>query len=236
MAKNNQSLWVGVSFLVVGLVVGMLINNGDFSSLTASDDTTETGGSEPTLDPDELQVVSVSADDDAVLGDANAPITIVEFSDFQCPYCEHFYNESLSSLKADYIDTGKVKLVFRDFPLPSHGDASMAAQAAECVRHANGAVSDENYFKMHDLLFENQSAWSGQADAEDVVKSLAKDGLNVDITACLDNEEMKSEVEADYTAGRGYGVSGTPTFFINGKKLVGAWPYAIIEKVIASVL
>lgn len=235
--NNSQSIWMGISFLVVGVALGMIINNGGASLFQKADDTAVDSNvaAEPTVDPASLQTVSVNVDDDAVLGDPNAPVTIVEFSDFQCPYCEHFYTQTFAQLKADYIDTGIVKLVYRDFPLPIHADASLAAQAAECVRAQGAMAKDEGYYAMHDLLFENQSAWANNADAKSVIEGLAKDNLNVDISACLDSEEMKAEVEADYTAGRGYGVSGTPTFFINGKKLVGAWPYAVFQKVIDSV-
>jgi protein-disulfide isomerase len=243
MAKNsNQSLWMGISFLVVGLALGMVINTNGATLLTQltgkETDTKTTTQAQTdaqvadTVDPSRLESVAVSVDDDAVLGDANAPVTIVEFSDFQCPYCEHFYTDSFSQLKEEYIDTGIVKLVYRDFPLPMHQDASMAAQAAECVRRADGKMDDAAYFEMHDLLFENQSAWSNNADAQAIVAALAKDNLGVDISACLSLEVMKSEVEADYTAGRGYGISGTPTFFIDGKKIVGAYPYLVFQKII----
>jgi protein-disulfide isomerase len=113
-----------------------------------------------------------------------------------------------------------------------HQNASMAAQAAECVRKQDGTADDVAYFQMHDLLFETQSDWSNNADAQGMIEALAKDNLGVDISACLDSEQMKGEVEADYTAGRGYGISGTPSFFINGKKLVGAYPYLVFQKII----
>ncbi len=231
-SSNTQTLWVGLSFLAVGLILGMLISNG---ALTQNSQTAQT---EPTdqVDPSKLETVSVSEDNDASVGDTEAPVTIVEFSDFQCPYCESFYTNSLPSIMSNYVEKGIVRIVFRDFPLPSHPQASLASQAAECVRaYTTEADIDAEYFKMHDLLFETQSKWSLASDAEAQIVALAKDDLNVDIQTCIDTEEMKAEVDADYVAGKSYGISGTPSFFINGKKLVGAWPYAVFEKVIEAV-
>lgn len=231
--NNSQTVWVGLSFLVVGLMIGLMFSSGGNGFTNLLNGTKEDSGGEevavPDVDPDTLDVVDVSVDDDAVLGDPDAPVTIVEFSDFQCPYCSTFYKESLPQIMANYVDTGKVKIVYRDFPLSGHLQANTAAQAAECV-------GDENYYAFHDWLFENLSSWSGNEGAMEVLITAAQDELGVDIRTCLESGEMADEVNADMTAGRGYGVSGTPSFFINGKKLVGAWPYAVFEKVIESEL
>lgn len=95
----------------------------------------------------------VSIDDDPVLGRADAPVTLLEFSDYQCPFCARFFRDTLPTLKAEYIDTGKVRYVFRDFPIDQlHPYARKAAEAANC------AGDQGRYWEMHDLLFENQSA------------------------------------------------------------------------------
>ncbi len=234
--ESTQTLWVGLSFLVVGLAIGLLVNGG----------TMPLGGSEnnqapdPTqgFDPSELEVVSVSEDDDPFIGDADAPITIIEFSDYQCSYCKGFSRDSLPQIIENYVDEGVVKVVFRDYPLPpeKHPQAILAAEAAECVRaYTTEEDADSVYFKMHDFLFENTALWSGQSNAEEVMVSFAKEDLGVEIQSCLDNGEMTEEVQADYVAGKSYGVTGTPTFFINGKKLVGGWPYSVFEGVIESL-
>ena len=224
--KNMQTIFVGLSFLAIGLVGGLLITGGSFGGANVLD----AGGDDgpPAFDPDGLEFVSVSADDDAVLGDPNAPVTIIEFSDFQCPYCAKFVTETMPLLKENYIDKGLVKLVFRDFPLPSHAAAAVAAEAAECA-------PDELFFEMHDVIFENMSVWASSENVEEALINLASD-LGADISACLKDGEMTDEVAEDYAAGRTYGVSGTPTFFINGKKLVGAWPYETFVEVIESEL
>ncbi|MBT4384310.1 DsbA family protein [Candidatus Peregrinibacteria bacterium] len=224
MKNNLQNLWVGLSFLAVGLIVGLTFNNGSVGKAdlrnTVKDDS-------QAAEQQELEFVSVSVDDDAVLGDANAPVTIIEFSDFQCPYCARFFTDTMGSLKAEYIDKGLVKLVFRDFPLPSHTQAQLAAEAAECA----GETSDEKYYEYHDMLFEKTASWSYQEDAEEKLIAYG-DEIGVDIRTCLANGEQTEEVQKDYAAARGYGVSGTPTFFINGKKLVGAYPWDVIKALI----
>lgn len=181
----------------------------------------------PIQNPSQPTKVSVSAEDDAVLGNANAPVTIIEFSDFECPFCGKFYTETLPSIKENYIDIGKVKLVFRDFPLPFHPDAQKAAEAAECAGEQN------KYWEMHDKIFENQNALS-VANLKQYAKGMGLDSAQ--FNACLDSGKMASEVQKDLADGQGYGVSGTPTFFINGIELVGAQPYSVFDQLIKQAL
>lgn len=94
--------------------------------------------------------VSVSADDDPVLGNANAPVTMIEFSDYECPFCKRFYDQTLGQIKKEYVDTGKVKLIYRDYPLSFHPGAEPAAQAANC------AGDQGKYWQMHDKIFQAQ--------------------------------------------------------------------------------
>lgn len=171
--------------------------------------------------------IEISLDDDAVKGNANAPVTIVEFSDFQCPFCAKFYEETYPLLVNQYINTGKVKLVFRDFPLTSiHLDALKAAEAAECARLQGGDVT---YFKYHDKLFENQEA----LDVESLKSYARQLGLKTaDFNTCLDSGNMEAEVKADLQDGANYGVTGTPAFFINGRLLSGAYPFEEFKKII----
>lgn len=228
MKESSQTLWVGLSFLAVGLAFGLLISN-----LSSNGSVSIPGLPEENNGLEIEFVGSVSADDDAFLGDADAPVTIVEFSDFQCPYCANFVTQTLDALKEKYIDTGLVKLVYRDFPLSIHPNAPITAQAAECVGEEAG---NEAYFKMHDALFAQQSVWSSMENPLDYLVELAADTTKTDIRSCLENNEMMEEVNADFAAGRSYGVSGTPTFFINGKKLVGAYPIDIISQLIEEEL
>lgn len=166
-------------------------------------------------------------DDDEFEGDPNAPVTIVEFSDFECPYCARFYNQAYQQIKEQYIDTGKVKFVYRDFPLGFHKDAQKAAEAAEC------AGEQDKYYEMHDLLFEK-----GVDGGVSAFKQYAEE-LDLDTTEfnqCLDSGTMAGEVQKDMRDGQALGVQGTPAFFINGKLLSGAQPFEVFQQVIEEEL
>ena len=166
--------------------------------------------------------VAISPDDDPVLGDINAPITMIEFSDYQCPFCARFHSETLPLIKENYIDTGMVKMVYRDFPLESiHPNAVPAAIAAECADDQN------EYWQYHDMLFGRMVEWAdlGTDDLSTVLKNYAADlDLDVDLFSdCIDSGSHISEVRADYQDGIAYGVTGTPAFFL-GNEQVGYYP------------
>jgi len=184
--------------------------------------------------PSVPSIISVSFDDDPVKGNPNAAVTIVEFSDFQCPFCKRFADQTLPSLQRDYIDTGKVNFVYRDFPLDNiHPNARTAHIAAEC------ADEQEGFWQYHDILFEKQGQWARQsaAEANDSFKQFASD-VGLDLTSfssCLDSQSFADEVNKDYLEGVNYGITGTPTFFIgNAKdgfvKLSGAQPYDVFKQ------
>lgn len=178
--------------------------------------------------PDEK--VNVSADDDPVLGSDKAEVVIIEFSDFQCPFCRSFVEDTLPQLKKNYIDTGKAKLVYRDFPLSFHPGAEPAAQGAEC------AEDQGKFWEFHDIVFSEQ-AKQGTGTINFGVKEVKqwadKVGLNAaEFNSCLDLGKYKEEVAKDADDGNKAGVSGTPTFFINGNRIIGAQPYSVFKSVI----
>jgi len=182
------------------------------------------GGNQPT------GPVDVSADDDPFLGDKNAPVTIIEFSDFQCPFCRKLYKETLPQIKKEYIDTGKAKFVYRDFPLAFHSAAMPAAQGAEC------ADDQGKFWEMHDKIFEEQEKQGSgtvQFTADDVKKWAGEIGLNTsEFSQCLNSEKYKSEVEKDIADGTAVGVRGTPATFINGRLVSGAQPFPAFKTII----
>lgn len=177
--------------------------------------------------PQQSPRASVSADNDPVKGLGSAPVTVIEFSDFECPFCARFVEQTLPQIEEKYIRTGKVKLVFRDFPLPFHRNAQKAHQAAEC------ADEQGRFWEYHDLLFKNYRS----LDKESLKKYAKNIGLNMtEFNECLNSEKMASEVQEDLNHGSQYGVRGTPTFFINGIELVGAQPYSAFEQIIEQEL
>jgi len=170
--------------------------------------------------------VDVSIDDDPIKGNKNAPVTIVEFSDFECPYCSRFAQEALSQIKAEYVDKGKARFVFRDFPLGFHPNARPAALAANCARDQGG---DEMYYKFHDKIYANQSVLS----VDNLKKWAVELGLNASkFNSCLDSKKYDAEIENDIKQGTAYGVKGTPATFINGRLISGAQPFANFKAII----
>jgi len=162
----------------------------------------------------------------AIIGDPDAPITIVEWSDFECPFCARFYNDAYQDIKENWIDTGKAKLVFRDFPLSFHANAQKAHEAAEC------AGDQDMYYEMHDALFEN-----GVSGGVSSFKTYAAD-LGLDQAAfddCLDSGKHEAEVKKDMADGMKAGVQGTPGFIIEGQLISGAQPYAVFEQLLNSL-
>jgi protein-disulfide isomerase len=166
-------------------------------------------------------------------GNANAKVTIVEFSDFQCPFCKRA-EDSVNDVMKNYGD--KIKFVWRNMPLPMHPDAPLAAQAAMEAFKQKGS---DGFWKMHDLLYANQPS----KDKQDGLKREALDsyaqqlGLNMDKwKAALDSQSHKPEVDADAKAGNDAGISGTPAFLINGYFINGAQPYTKFRKVIDRAL
>ena len=167
----------------------------------------------------------------SVLGNPDAPVTIVEYSDFECPFCAKFFDESLGKLEEEYVATGKVKFVYKDFPLTSiHFEAEKASEAARCVREELG---DIGFWAMHDIMFERQDLL-GVSSYKQWARSLGANGAAFD--ECLDSGKYESQVLADLDEGVALGVTGTPTFFINDTKVVGAVPYAQIVSIIETEL
>lgn len=167
-------------------------------------------------------------DDDPVLGNPDAPVVIVEFADFQCPFCKRLYEDAEAKVISKYVKTGKAKLVYRDFPLSSiHGMAQKAAEAAEC------ADEQGEFWPYHDLLYDRQndlSAANFKAWAQEL--GLDKNKFN----ECLDSGKYADEVQKDFKDGQTVGVSGTPATFVNGRIITGAVPFEKFEQIIEEEL
>ncbi len=175
--------------------------------------------------------VEVNIGDSFSIGDPDAPVVIVEFTDFQCPFCSRHNEQTFPQIKANYIDTGLVRYVFKDFPLTNiHPQAVLAAEAARCA----GAQDADAYLTMHGLLFANQQAWSGQSNAAELFTGYAIDaGLDGEaFAACLESGTYEAAVEADLEEGVRLGVTGTPAFFLNGQLLSGAQPFDVFAQAI----
>ncbi len=181
------------------------------------------GGNQPSAaaDTNTIQRVEVSTDDDPSIGPENAPVTIIEFSDFQCPYCGVWYKQVYKQLLASYPT--QIRLVYRDLPLPMHPEAVPAAEAAECANE-QGA-----FWKYHDVLFEQQYGLD-RAAYEHYAADLGLDATA--FAACLDSHRYQAEIEADARDAGSVGISGTPSFVVNGRVLIGALPFSEFKTVI----
>jgi protein-disulfide isomerase len=187
-----------------------------------------------------IKLIDASVDDDPVKGEQNAPITIIEFSDFQCPFCARFHEQTLPLILEQYVKTGKVKFVYRDFPIQtSHPNAMPAAAASEC------AHEQDKYWEYHDELFKNQGIWNNMeiTSAITVFKEYAtKLELNQEqFDSCLDSGKYIEEINKDLKDGQNYGITGTPGFFIGNEQdgfiqLTGARPFEAFKSAIDSQL
>jgi protein-disulfide isomerase len=164
-------------------------------------------------------------------GNPNAKVVVVEFSEFQCPYCGRYESETAPQITDTYVKTDKVLQIFRHFPLREiHAQAEKASESAICA----GEQGADRFWAMHDLLFQHQQEWSGKSDAVDLFKGYATE-LKLDGTAfdeCLDSGRTAKNIDADLAAGEAQGVGGTPSFFLNGYPLVGAQPFTAFQAVI----
>ncbi len=163
-------------------------------------------------------------------GSPDAPVTIIEYTEFQCPFCARFVQETLPLIEENYIATGKVRLIFRSFPV--HEQAVVAAGAAICAQEG------DRFWEMHDTLFAQQEEWSGNQDFMVLFEGYAQDiGLDTEeFTSCLNAGEWLDKVKRDFETGVEAGVEGTPSFFINDQVIVGAYPFEEFQRVIEEEL
>lgn len=220
----NDNLVVGAQPLTVfQQAVDTLLAGGTLADPNAA------SAQEPT-------VVNIPIEGAPLKGDPNAPMTIVTYSDFQCPYCARFTEQTLPTLVQEYIDSGQAKLIFKDFPLQQiHPNAQKAAEAARCVRELAGG--DDSFWAMHDALFAQQGTWGGVADPTALFTGYAGE-IGVDAAAfgeCLSSGRYTEAVQADLVEGLNFGVQGTPTFFLDGQAFVGAQPITNFRQAIAMV-
>lgn len=173
----------------------------------------------------------VDADGNFYRGDPNAKVKLVEWSDFQCPYCARHAIETAPQLDQEYVATGKVQHIFRNFPLSFHPEALPAAQAAYCAGKQDPAL----FWKMHDWLFETQDTWAGAADAagqfRDQAIALKADADAFD--ACLTAPETQAALGRDMAEGTALQIAGTPAFYVNDWLLGGAYPFEAFQDAIS---
>jgi protein-disulfide isomerase len=170
------------------------------------------------------------------LGREDAPVTMVEFTDYQCPFCRRFESQSFAQLKKDYIDTGKVRFVSRDLPLEFHPNAPGAANAARCAGEQN------KFWEMHDVIMQDTATDLGP-DA--ILKYAEKVNLDMpSFKTCIDQKKYVAAIQKDTVDAGMLGINGTPSFVIgktasdqiDGVRIVGAVPYSVFDSTIKGIL
>ena len=172
--------------------------------------------------------------DDAILGSKDAPVTIVEFGDYQCPFCARFFAETEEQIRKEYIETGKAKMVYKDFAFLGP-ESYAAAQAAECAKDQG------KYWLYHDALYREEIADNqennGNLSSERLKELALEIGLNQsEFSSCFDSKKYETEVNDDYAEAQGLGVKATPTVFINDQKFEGALPFSVFQEAIDKIL
>ncbi len=231
---------ISSSFLT-GYIVGSLgsidtyITKAEVQELLTESESKITAVQPELSDSVSSQIRTIALDNEPIKGNPNATVTIVEFADFQCPFCQRFFEQTLPELEKDYIDSGKVKLIYKNFPIDSkHPNAAIVHMAAAC------ADDQGKFWEYHDMLFGTQKEWSPLSSNE--VKLKIEEygsaiGLDSSFVSCLNSKKYLDKVYEDYREGRSYGVTGTPTFFIGNnetgyQKLVGAQPFPVFKNII----
>ena len=180
-----------------------------------------------TSDADIKDMSHVTIDDSTVLGDINAPVTIIEFSDFQCPFCKRLHEQVSPLVTTEYINTGKVRFIYKNYAFL--GSTSVkAAQGLWC------AHDQDKYWEYHDYVFETLGGkygeWMSDQNMEQISEDLQMDANTFE--TCMQDEKYKTKVEEELAEGQELGVTGTPSTYINGEYVPGAQPYDVFEEVI----
>ena len=216
--KKDTFMKYTIFFLLAVIIVGGIVM---FDS--------RTGTTGQITDSGERNVGEIDIGDSPVLGDPDAPVTIVEFMDYHCSFCGRHHQQTFPLLKNNYIDQGLVKYVVMDFVAVGNPKTH---EAARCVRELG---SDEQFWEYHGSLFDNQQRLSaGNSVLRELAVAVGIDGD--EFISCLDSGRHSGDVNADSAYGRSLGVSGTPGFFVNGVEIRGAQPYSVFEQAIEQQL
>ena len=221
MDENNKFLIPG-AIIAAGLIIAVAV------IYSVNSPSRPNAGSNKTAAVASLPAVTSG---DFVLGDQNAPVTFIEYGDYQCPFCGKFFKETEPVLREKYIKTNKVKFIYRDFAFLGP-ESTWAANAARC------AGEQGKFWEYHDYLFSNQRGENQGTFSKDNLKSFAA-ALSLDkdkFSACVDGDKYVGEIQKQTKTGGEAGVQGTPANFINGILYAGALPVANFTQIIESEL
>lgn len=236
--------------LLTGLAVGNIaltelqgqqtqLNNGEKAAPgdTQGQDGEQNDPQDTTGEKDNnVDMSKISLEGEPMLGEKDAPVTMVLYEDFECPFCKRFENNAFNQIETEYVETGKVKVYWKDLPLPEriHPWADNGAEAMECVYREGG---NDAFWKVKDRVFTNQDSISEDNVYEKIKGWASEEGVSSsDVQQCIDSGEAMNEVEQDKKGAASVGASGTPTSLVADKKLVGAQPFNRFKSVIDAEL
>lgn len=223
--KNSNSILV-VLLVIASFLIGSLWTKTQYLEKQKANPQITTAPQEPNKQVLGTKV-NVGVGHLPFLGKKDAKVTIIEFADFQCPFCERLFKDAIANIKKDYVDTGKAKLYFRNYAFLGP-ESTWAAEASECANEQG------KFWEFHNYLFNNQKGENQGAFSKENLKTFALN-LSFDtekFSNCLDSEKYKNNVENDLNDGKKAGVSGTPATFINGTLVSGAQPYSNFKTII----
>ncbi|MEN9560858.1 MAG: hypothetical protein RIQ56_131 [Candidatus Parcubacteria bacterium] len=232
LSKEKRDYLLPASILVAGVLIsGSIVYMVGSQGVTRPGGTAQlTGGAEESPAPAGI----AATERDVILGDPNAPVTIVEYGDYQCPFCARFYKTVEQSIRDEYIKTGKVRMVFRNFQFLGP-ESVLAAEAAECAK------DQQQFWAYHDAIYDEElidgKEHNGNLNRDLFIK-IART-LQLDETAfatCFDSHKYAAQVQADLEAGQAAQINSTPTTFVNSTRLLGALPYAQFKEAIEKAL
>lgn len=237
---HGPSLGIGVAIAVVSILGTLFVTGQDFSIKNTrpqelADDKTKKS-IQTTKNDDNVALSLFTAQASTILGSNDAPVTIVEFGDYQCFYCNKFFHTTESEIVKNYVDTGKAKMIFKDFTIIGQ-DSITAANAAHC------ANEEGKFWEYHDTLYNNwtgeNNGWASLENLAVFAKEIGLDETSFD--SCMTEQRYFSVIDASNSDARTLGLTGTPGFFIIGPdntivKIGGAQPYEVFEKTIESLL
>jgi len=237
MDRSNSFLTTPMAILLGSIViaVALLMNGGVIKVGRPMNNAPAAAGSSASAQPAQAaqpQVPLPGAKVNVDIGHlpvkgTSSKVTIIEFADFQCPFCERFFKDTESQIIKDYVETGKAKFVFRQYAFLGK-ESTWAAEASEC------ANDQGKFWEYHDYLYSHQGQENSGAFAKDKLEGFAQSlGLNMDqFKPCLESDKYASKVSDDMAAGQKVGVNGTPATFVNGQLVSGAQPYANFKTLI----
>jgi len=231
---KKTTMWQGTTALFAILFAvslftgGFGIGDGSGSGSGSGTVVVQQPSAAPTPSAPSAPAIQLEIGDSPVKGDDDAPVTIIEFSDFQCPFCSRFYSQTLPQLEEEYVKTGKVKFVYKHFPLDNiHPQATPAALASECAKEQG------KFWEYHDLVFNNQGSL-GDASYKQWAAELSLDSAKFD--ECYESQKYLDDVRSGLQEGSGAGIRGTPGFLLNGQLISGAQPFAVFQAAIEAEL